>query len=333
MKTTIIAEAGVNHNGSIDLAKQLIDVAKKAGADYVKFQTFTAKSLVTKFADKAQYQKTSTHKSESQFEMLKKLELNYDSHIELIKYCDEIGIEFLSTAFDLDSIDMLNQLNIALFKIPSGEINNIPYLRYIGSLGRPIIMSTGMSTIKEIQLALKTLSESGANKRDITILHCNTEYPTPLHDVNLNAMITIRDELNVPVGYSDHTIGFDTSIAAVALGAKVIEKHFTLDTDMEGPDHKASLNPNKLYQMIKSIRNVEILLGSNIKQPTASEKKNISIARKSIVAKVNIKKGDIFNNNNLTTKRPGTGISPIYWDEFIGKKSKKDYTTDELIER
>ena len=331
MRTIIIAEAGVNHNGSMDIAKKLIDVAKKSGADYVKFQTFKAEALATKSAVKAEYQINNTGNDSTQLEMLKQLELSYNDHIELIEYCNKVKIKFLSTAFDKDSVTMLNDLNIPLFKIPSGEITNIPYLRHIGGLKKPIILSTGMATIEEIKLALKTLTSSGAKIRDITVLHCNTEYPTPIQDVNLNAMITIRDKFKVSVGYSDHTLGYDASIAAVSLGASIIEKHFTLDTSMKGPDHKASLNPIDLSRMIKSIRNIETLLGSKIKQPTPSELKNIQIARKSIVAKTNIQIGDIFNENNLTTKRPGNGISPIHWDELIGKKSKKNFKADELI--
>jgi len=332
MRTIIIAEAGVNHNGSMDIAKKLIDVAKESGADYVKFQTFKAEALATKSATKAEYQKNNTGNNSTQLEMLKQLELSYNDHIELIEYCNKVKIKFLSTAFDEDSVNMLNDLNIPLFKIPSGEITNIPYLRHIGGLKKPIILSTGMATVEEIKLALKTLTKSGAKISDITVLHCNTEYPTPIQDVNLNAMITIRDKFKVSVGYSDHTLGYETSIAAACLGASIIEKHFTLDTKMEGPDHKASLNPVDLSQMIKSIRNIEILLGSKIKQPSPSEIKNIQIARKSIVAKTNIQIGDIFDENNLTTKRPGNGISPLHWDELIGKKSKKNFKTDELIE-
>ena len=332
MNTIIIAEAGVNHNGSIKIAKQLIDVAKKAGADFVKFQTFKAKDLVTDYAQKAEYQKTNSKKNESQINMLKKLELSYESHIDLINYCNEVGIKFLSTGFDIDSVNMLNQLNIDFFKIPSGEINNIPFLRNFGRFEKPIVLSTGMSTMEEIRQALKTLMDSGVKKEQITVLHCNSEYPTPLKDVNLNAMLSIKKEFSIEVGYSDHTIGFETSIAAVAMGAKIIEKHFTLDVQMEGPDHKASLSPDGLCKMIKSIRNVEVLLGSKVKNPSESEAKNIQIARKSIVAKKPIKSGELFNENNLTTKRPGIGVSPVYWDKIIGTKSTKDYLPDQLIE-
>jgi N,N'-diacetyllegionaminate synthase len=330
-KTLIIAEAGVNHNGSIETAKRLIDVAIVAGADYVKFQTFKAETLVTQTADKAEYQKELTGAGETQFEMIKKLELNREAHEELIGYCVNKNIQFLSTAFDHDSIDLLAELNIPLFKIPSGEITNLPYLRHIGKMGKPIIMSTGMSTLDEVHNALNILIESGADKEQITILHCNTEYPTPMKDVNLKAMLTIKDELGVNIGYSDHTLGIEVPIAAVAMGATVIEKHFTLDRNMPGPDHRASLEPVELREMVTAIRNIEKAMGSKVKEPSPSEIKNMPIARKSIVAKNPIKKGELFTEENLTVKRPGTGISPMEWNTIIGKAASSDYKMDDLI--
>jgi N,N'-diacetyllegionaminate synthase len=330
--TIIIAEAGVNHNGSIDIAKKMIDVAVNAGANYVKFQTFKAETLVNKTVQKAEYQKSVTDKEESQYNMIKKLELDKAAHKELIEYCNSKSTQFLSTAFDLDSIDMLAELDIPLFKIPSGEITNLPYLRRIGGMGKPIILSTGMSTLEEISSALNLLLEAGADKEQITILHCNTEYPTPIEDVNIKAMLTIKDKLGVRVGYSDHTLGIEVPIAAVALGAVVIEKHFTLDRNFQGPDHAASLEPNELKDMVIAIRNIEKAMGDGIKKPSFSEAKNISVSRKSIIAKKPIKKGDLFSELNLTVKRPGTGISPMDWDSVIGKKSKRDYRFDEEIE-
>ena len=329
--TIIIAEAGVNHNGSIELAKKLIDVAAEAGADFVKFQTFKAETLVTQTADKAEYQKEITDTDESQFEMIKKLELDRKTHEELIDYCKTKDIQFLSTAFDHDSIELLAELNIPLFKIPSGEITNLPYLRHIGKMGKPIIMSTGMSTLDEVHNALNILIELDAEKEQITILHCNTEYPTPMKDVNLKAMLTIKDELGVNIGYSDHTLGIEVPIAAVAMGATVIEKHFTLDRNMAGPDHAASLEPGELRAMVVAIRNIEKAMGDGEKKPSSSEKKNISVARKSIVAKMSIKKGELFTEENLTVKRPGTGISPMGWDTVIGKAASSDYEMDDLI--
>ena len=327
----IIAEAGVNHNGSIELAKKLIDVAAEAGVDFVKFQTFKAKNLVTQTADKAEYQKEITNGNETQFEMIKKLELDRNAHETLIEYCKQKDIQFLSTAFDHDSIDLLDEFNIPFFKIPSGEITNLPYLRHIGKMGKPIIMSTGMSTLDEVRNALNVLIESGAEKEEITILHCNTEYPTPMEDVNLNAMLTISDELGVKIGYSDHTHGIEVPIAAVALGARIIEKHFTLDRGLAGPDHAASLEPEELKAMVIAIRNIEKAIGDGIKKPSSSEKKNISSARKSIVAKMSIKRGELFTEKNLTVKRPGTGISPMEWDEYMGKNANKDYELEDLI--
>jgi len=330
--TIIIAEAGVNHNGSMESAKKLVDVAADAGADYVKFQTFKADTLVTQSAEKAEYQKILTDKSESQFEMIKKLELDKSAHDELIKHCEEKGIRFLSAAFDHDSIELLADLNIPLYKIPSGEITNLPYLRHIGRMGKPIILSTGMSTLEEVQKALNVLLESGVEKEKITILHCNTEYPTPMEDVNLKAMLTIREELGVNIGYSDHTLGIEVPIAAVAMGATVIEKHFTLDRTLTGPDHAASLEPHELKSMVTAIRNIKKAMGDGIKKPSPSETRNIPIARKSIVAKKPIKKGERYSEENITVKRPGTGISPIEWDNIINQKSIKDFIIDDLIE-
>ena len=330
--TLIIAEAGVNHNGSMKLAKKLVDVAAKAGADFVKFQTFKAETLVTQTADKAEYQKGLTSEDETQFEMIKKLELDKEAHVELMNYCGQKGIKFLSTAFDHDSIELLAELDIPLFKIPSGEITNLPYLRHIGRMGKPIIMSTGMSTLNEVRDALNILIESGAEKENITILHCNTEYPTPLEDVNLKAMLTIRDELGMNIGYSDHTLGIEVPIVAVTMGATVIEKHFTLDKNSPGPDHAASLEPVDLKAMVSAIRNIEKAMGNGIKKPSPSEIKNMPIARKSIVAKMTIKKGELFTEENLTVKRPGTGVSPMEWDNVIGKPANCDFEMDDLIE-
>ena len=330
--TIIIAEAGVNHNGSIELAKKMIDKAVIAGVDYIKFQTFKAEKLVSVYAEKADYQKEITNVDESQFEMLKKLELDINAHKELIKYCNSKGIKFISTPFDLDSIDLLFNLGVELFKIGSGEITNYPYLKKIAAKGLPVILSTGMSNLSEVEQALKVLIDNGLQKEQITLLHANTEYPTPFEDVNLRAMLTIQKEFGVKIGYSDHTQGIEVPIAAVALGATVIEKHFTLDKTMDGPDHKASLEPNELTAMVKAIRNIEKAMGDGIKKPSYSEKKNIPIARKSIVASQNISKGGKFTEENITTKRPGTGISPMRWNEVIGKTAPKDFATDDLIE-
>lgn len=326
----IIAEAGVNHNGDIELAKKLIDKAKDAEVDAIKFQTFIAEAGISKFAKKAKYQVENTQNLvETQLEMVKKLELSFNEFIELKEYCNKKGIEFLSTAFDFESIEFLKNLGIKTWKIPSGEITNLPYLRKIAEVADNIIMSTGMADLKEIEEALKILNKE---KDKITILHCNTEYPTPMKDVNLKAMKLIKQKFGVEVGYSDHTLGIEVPIAAVALGAKVIEKHFTLDKNMEGPDHKASLEPNELKKMVKCIRNIELALGEEKKEASISEIKNKEIARKSIVAKSNIKKGEIFSENNITVKRPGNGISPMEWDNIIGKIAKKDFIEDELIE-
>ena len=329
----IIAEAGVNHNGDINLAKKLIDVAAKAGADAVKFQTFKAEKLVTKQAQRAAYQDKNTQNNDSQYEMLKKLELSQTVHQELIDYCKVKGVKFLSTGFDNDSLAFLAQLGVRIAKVPSGEITNLPYLRQVASLFPEVILSTGMATINEIKDAVKVLTDEGVSKEKITILHCNTEYPTPMEDVNLKAMLHIQKELGVSVGYSDHTLGIEVPIAAVALGATVIEKHFTLDKTLPGPDHKASLEPDELTAMISAIRNIEKAIGgSGLKEVSPSEEKNKPIARKSIVASTDIKKGDIFTPENLTVKRPGTGISPMQWDEVIGKEAKRDFEKDDLIE-
>jgi N,N'-diacetyllegionaminate synthase len=330
-KVFIIAEAGVNHNGSINLAKKLIDVAANSGADAVKFQTFKAINLVTKNLEKANYQKSLASQNESQFDMLKKLELNKEMHLELINYSKNKNIKFLSSPFDHESIELLKDLGLEIFKIPSGEITNLPYLRHIGKLDRKIILSTGMSNIDEVKNALDILINSGTKKENITVLHANTEYPTPMEDVNLRAMVTIGKELDIKFGYSDHTLGIEVDIAAVAMGANCIEKHFTLDCNMEGPDHKASLEPNQLKAMVIAIRNIEVALGGSVKKPSRSEIKNIKIARKSIVTKTKIKKGDILSEKNLTVKRPGIGISPMKWDEIMGTKATKDYNQDEPI--
>lgn len=328
--TFIIAEAGVNHNGDINIAKKMIDVASECKVDAIKFQTFKAEKLVSKKACKTDYQiKNTNSKEETQFEMIKSLELDIDTHRELIEYCNKKNIMFLSSPFDLDSIDLLNDLGINIFKIPSGEITNLPYLEKISKLNKEIILSTGMSNLDEIDEALKILKGNGNN--NITILHCNTEYPTPMEDVNLSAMNTIKETFNIDVGYSDHTLGIEVPIAAVAIGAKVIEKHFTLDKSMEGPDHKASLEPNELKEMVKSIRNIEKAIGNGIKAPSPSEKKNISIVRKSIVANKEIKKGDILTEENIAVKRPAGGISPMKWYDILGTVATKDYKEDDLI--
>ncbi|WP_085992726.1 N-acetylneuraminate synthase [Oceanobacillus senegalensis] len=329
-RTFIIAEAGVNHNGSLKLAKKLVDEASKAGADAVKFQTFKTNQVLTKYAEKADYQKENTDKVENQYQMVKKLELNNKEHQELIEYCKTKNILFLSSPFDLDSIDLLSKLGLKIFKIPSGEINNVPYLRKIGQLGMKVILSTGMATMGEIEFALKILRDEGTT--DITVLHCNTEYPTPMEDVNLTAMNTIKNGFKVEVGYSDHTLGIEIPVAAVSLGAKIIEKHFTLDKNMDGPDHQSSLEPFEFRSMVMAVRNIEKALGDGVKRPSKSEVKNIKIARKSIVANTKINKGERFTEDNLDIKRPGDGISPVFWDTLIGKKAKRDFYKDELIE-
>ncbi len=330
-KTFIIAEAGVNHNGSIEIAKKLIDVAAECGVDAVKFQTFKAERVVSRYAPKAEYQKKTTTADESPLEMIKKLELDEAAHQTLIDYCKNKNILFLSTPFDLESIELLNELGLDIFKIPSGEITNLPYLRKIGTLKKEIILSTGMADLGEIEDALDVLTGAGTKLKDITVLHCNTEYPTPMKDVNLLAMITMKNTFGVKVGYSDHTLGIEIPVAAVVLGAEVIEKHFTLDRSMEGPDHKASLEPNEFTAMVKAIRNIEKALGDGIKRPSPSERKNIDLVRKSIVAARDIKQEEVFTEENLTVKRPGTGISPMRWDGVIGRRASKDYKQDDLI--
>ena len=329
-KIFIIAEAGVNHNGDIQTAKELIDVAAAAEADAVKFQTFKADTLVCRQAPKAAYQMETTSAEESQFDILKKLELTPDMHRELIDYCHEKNIMFLSTPFDLDSLHYLVDCGLAVIKIPSGEITNYPLIREAGRSGKRIILSSGMSTIDEVREAVAVLKENGST--DITVLHCNTEYPTPFSDVNLRAMQTIKEETGVSVGYSDHTPGIEAAVAAAALGATVIEKHFTLDRNMKGPDHKASLEPNELTEMVRAVRHIEQALGDGEKKPSASEKKNMAVARKSLVAKCLIKGGEMFTEENLTAKRPGTGLSPMLWNQVIGQKAKRDFAADEMIE-
>lgn len=332
MRITIIAEAGVNHNGDIEMAKKLIDAAALAGVDYVKFQTFIPEKLISKKAEKAEYQKQTTGADETQLEMIKKLALSKDDHYVLKKYASEKNIQFLSTAFDLESIDLLKELGITLGKIPSGEITNYPYLVKMAKSFEKIIISTGMSELQEVKDAVNVLIQQGLKKENIIVLHCNTEYPTPYSDVNLLAMNTLASELGVTIGYSDHTLGIEVPIAAVALGAKVIEKHFTLDKSLPGPDHKASLNPEELKSMTMAIRNIEQALGSAQKTASNSEIKNKAVARKSIVAAVAIKKGEKFTESNITTKRPGTGISPMRWKEVLGKTAVKDFNEDDLIE-
>lgn len=332
MSVRIIAEAGVNHNGDLDLARKLVDVAAEAGADMVKFQTFNADRLVTTHARKADYQIRTTDGGESQHAMIRRLELTRSMHEELIVYCQMRGIRFFSTGFDIESIDLLVALGLNSFKIPSGEITNLPYLRHVGRYGKPVILSTGMASLGEIEAAINVLEVAGTPRMHITVLHCNTEYPTPMPDVNLRAMLTIRDAFGVPVGYSDHTAGIEVAIAAVALGAVVIEKHFTLDRSLPGPDHKASLEPGELKAMIAAIRNIEQAMGDGIKRPSASEAKNKPIARKSLVAACTIRSGEEFTGTNLAVKRPGTGISPMRWDEVLGRRAPRDFAPDELIE-
>lgn len=332
MRVLIIAEAGVNHNGDIDIAKKLIDVAADAGADLVKFQTFNADRLVTESASKADYQKLAADNTESQQAMLRKLELTEVMHHELIAYCELRGIGFFSTGFDIESINILVSFGQEIFKIPSGEITNLPYLRHIGKLGKKVILSTGMSSMDEIESAINALEESGTPRARITVLHCTTAYPPPMTDVNLHAMQSIRNKFGVDVGYSDHTLGIEISLAAVALGATVIEKHITLDRTLPGPDHKASLEPKELRSMIDGIRNIEEALGDGIKRLTPCEVSNRDVARKSIVARLPISAGQVLNEENLTTKRPGTGISPMEWSNLLGKKAHRDYSVDELID-
>ncbi len=332
MRTLIIAEAGVNHNGDMSLAHQLIDVAAEAGADMVKFQTFSADRLVTADARKAEYQTRAQGDGESQHAMLRRLELTRDMHVALIAHCKSRGIQFFSSGFDAKSVDLLAELGLNRFKIPSGEITNLRYLRHVGRYGKPVILSSGMATLGEIEAALDVLEGAGTPRERVTVLHCNTEYPTPMPDVNLRAMLTIRDAFGVAVGYSDHTLGTEVAVAATALGASVIEKHFTVARDLSGPDHKASLEPFELKAMIAAIRNVEQALGDGIKRPSASEAKNKSIARKSLVAACQIRAGEIFSDSNLTAKRPGNGLSPMRWDEVVGRAAPRNFAPDELIE-
>lgn len=330
--TLIIAEAGVNHNGVIEVALDLVDAAFNAGANVVKFQTFNSNDLASHFAAKANYQQKNTGSNETQLEMLRKLELSHGMHLKIIDRCKEKGISFASTGFDQKSIDLLVELGVDFLKIPSGEITNLPYLRYIGSKNLPIILSTGMSTMQEVKDAMDILYSAGSLKSNITVLHCNTEYPSQMDDINLRAMLTMKNELGVKIGYSDHTLGIEVPIAAVAMGATVIEKHFTLDRNMSGPDHIASLEPHELEQMVTAIRNTEKAMGYPEKKPSPSEVKNIAIARRSIVAKKTIFKGQIFSELNLAVKRPGNGVSPMLWDRILGTQAKRDYKTDELIQ-
>lgn len=327
--TLIIAEAGVNHNGSLELAVQMIDAAKKAGVDIIKFQTAKPENLVSKYAEKAKYQKKTTDSDETQLEMLRKIMLPFEDFILLKRHCEETGIGFLTTPFDMESIYYVDNL-VDVWKIPSGEITNFPYLVEIARTGKPVILSTGMATLEEVEDAVGILKEYGT--KEITLLHCNTQYPTPYDDVNLLAMKTLAEKTKLPIGYSDHTQGIDVPIAAVALGATVVEKHFTLDRNMEGPDHKASLEPDELQKMVESIRNIERALGNGVKIPSKSETENIAVARKSIVAKRRIGAGEVFTEQNITTKRPGTGISPMKWKEVLGTKAVRDFMEDELIE-
>lgn len=331
-KVIIIAEAGVNHNGSYELAIKMVDEAKRAGADYVKFQTAKPELVISTFAPKAEYQKVTTGAAESQLEMCKAIHLPLTDYKPLKEYCDKVGIGFMSTPFDLVSIDVLEPLDMDYYKIPSGEITNLPYLRKIASKHRPVILSTGMCEVEEVEAALQVLEQGGVKRSDVIVLHCNTEYPTPMADVNLRAMDDLRRSLGVEVGYSDHTKGIEVPIAAVALGATVIEKHFTLDKTMEGPDHKASLEPDELKAMVDAIRNIEQALGDGHKHVSPSERKNMDIARKSIVAARDIRKGEVLTEENITTKRPGNGISPMRWDSVIGTTAIRDFGYDELIE-
>ena len=331
-KVFIIAEAGVNHNGSLELAKKLVDAAADAGADAVKFQTFKANNLVSKSAQKADYQKQTAAADETQHAMLAKLELDDGAHRSIVEHCRGRQILFLSTPFDIESANMLEDLGISIYKIPSGEITNLPYLRHISQLGKGIILSTGMSDLQEVEDALRVLESEGTPRSKITVLHATTEYPCPMEDVNLKAMLTIQEAFGVKVGYSDHTSGIEVPVAAVALGACVIEKHFTLDRSMDGPDHKASLEPGELKAMVSAIRSIEQALGDGIKRPSPSELKNIPMARKSLVALCDIKKGDLFSVKNLGSKRPGYGISPMRWDEVIGRPAGRDFVVDEPID-
>lgn len=327
----VIAEAGVNHNGSMEMAERLVEIAAESGADAVKFQTFKAEAIVARNAPKADYQKRTTATGESQYNMLKRLELDEEAHLRLMAKCARSGIRFLSTPFDLPSIDLLEKLDLPIIKIASGEITNLPYLRRIGSMRRQVILSTGMSVLGEAEAALGALEAAGTPKQSVVLLHATTEYPAPMEEVNLNAMAALR-ALGTRVGYSDHTPGIEIPIAAVALGAQVIEKHFTQDRSLPGPDHKASLEPGELNAMVKAIRHVEMALGDGIKRPTASERENLKVARKSIVAAQPIRKGETFTAENLTVKRPGTGVSPMRWDEFLGRSALRDYAAEEPIQ-
>ena len=331
-RTLIIAEAGVNHNGDLNLAKQLIDAAVTAGADVVKFQTFNANRLVTRTAKKADYQAQTTNSEETQHDMLQRLELTEAMHHELIVYCKTRNIVFLSTGFDIESVDLLVSLGQECFKIPSGEITNLPYLRHIGQLGKTVILSTGMATMGDVEAAIEVLENAGTPRSKLTVLHCTTEYPTPMNEVNLRTMQSIKSAFGVAIGYSDHTQGIEVSIAAVAMGATVIEKHFTLDCNLPGPDHKASLEPAELIAMVTAIRNIEVALGDGIKRLAPSEARNKTVVRKSLVASRVIKAGEVFTAENLTVKRPGTGISPMRWDEVLGKKALREFIEDELID-
>ncbi len=332
MRTFIIAEAGVNHNGSLELAKKLAEKAKEAGADAVKFQTFKAEEVISSRAPMAEYQKKNLGKEMSQIEMIKKLELSYEDFKILKGYCDEIGITFLSSPFDVESARFLASLGMEIFKIPSGEITNYPLLKEIGSYGKKVILSTGMADLGEIEDALDVLISSGTKREDIIVLHCTSEYPAPYEEVNLKAMLTIKEAFKVKVGYSDHTEGIEIPIAAVALGAEVIEKHFTLDKSLPGPDHKASLEPHEFKRMVEAISNVEKALGNGIKKPSPSELKNRKVVRKSIVAKRKIKKGEIFTEENITTKRPEGGLSPMMWNTVLGKRAPRDFEKDDFID-
>jgi N,N'-diacetyllegionaminate synthase len=332
MRTLVIAEAGVNHNGDMDLARSLIDAAAEAGADYVKFQTFHTTHLVTRNAKKAEYQINATDDKQSQYEMLRALELNPDAHAMLMAHCEARSIRFFSTAFDPLSLEFLHSLKLGLYKVPSGEVTNLPFLRNIGAQRCPVILSTGMATMGEVEAAVRVLIDAGTSRDQITVLHCTTEYPTPMAEVNLRAMLSIRDKLNVSVGYSDHTQGIEVPIAAVALGATVIEKHLTLDRSLPGPDQAASLEPDEFEAMVSAIRNIELALGDGIKRPSASEKANLTIARKSIVAARAIQAGERFSEENIVAKRPGSGISPMRWDEVVGRVARRNFAADELIE-
>ena len=328
----VIAEAGVNHNGDLALARALIDAAADSGVDLVKFQTFSAEALATAQANMAQYQTANSGGVTTQLEMLRQLELRYEDHESLIAHCNARGVGFFSTAFDIGGLDLLHRLGAKRYKVPSGEITNLPYLRHIASFGMPVILSTGMSNMGEIEEAIDAMEFAGLARSLVTVLHCNTEYPTPVQDVNLNAMISIKIAFGVAVGYSDHTLGIEVPIAAVALGATVIEKHLTLSRDMPGPDHKTSLEPKEFAGLVRSIRNIESAMGSGIKRPSDSERKNIPVARKSLVAIAPIRAGEPFSNLNIGAKRPGTGLSPMLWDEVVGRLARRDFAVDDLIE-